>query len=491
MAKRFFPTQKKDKSRENINRFNDVINSSQNDFNLNLEKPYRFNDSECDKVFDTWLERFNDEWVNQVANVNAGNSLNQYNEFNLSRLSYAECAFLASDSIINNAINKYCNEILRRGGDIIIDIEDKDRQVKIKAYIEDRLKELDFFQVLREAISGSLIYGGSLIFIDINTEDLNKPLILKREILSLNKINGLRVIPPYLCGASQVNTFNPLNEDYMKPQQWFISGNAGTIHSSRFFELSIFDAPILLKPLYNFLGISLCQFMRSYVGDADVARKSLSDMLLRFKSEIIKSDLIKINPNEALGRAKAINKQKNNNSLILLTKEEEYIQSITPLVGLDKLISQIQENVAVSARIPAVKLLGLTPSGFNATGDFDLKSYYDEIMSLQNSKIKPIIDKVLRMLALEYGEDIYPSYEFELITTINKVDDATIKNLEADFISKNIADGVITSEQAFNYLKSNNLIDKSLDYDDTGEDDLEFNENGKDLDSNGENFKQE
>ena len=313
-----------------------------------------------------------------------------------------------------------------------------------------------------------------MIFIDINADDLSEPLYDKAKILTQNKINGLRVIPPYLCGASEVETANPLNADFMKPKKWYISGNQGVIDSSRVIPLTIFEAPSLIKPLFNFFGISLTQFMKNYVASADIARQSLSDMLLRFRSEIIKSDLIKINPSEAISRAKAINKQKNNNALMLLTKDEEYIQSITPLSGLDKLIAQLQENVAVSARMPSVKLLGLTPSGFNATGDFDLASYYDEIMSLQNSKIKPVIEKILDLLVKSFGWDnVLISYEFNTLEKSSDLEKANAKNLEMDFITKAIQNGILTSEQAFNYLKEKGLINDSFTYDDEAE---QFNE---------------
>lgn len=457
MKKRFYPSKRKQG-------FNDVINNAIESVSFTLEPPLKFNDERSEAIFNEWKTRFNDEWNNNIANINGGNALTQFSQFSLNRLSYAECAFLASDSIINNAITKYSNEILRKGGNIVLDMEDKEAEARLKEYLEKRLKKLDFFEVLRELINTSLIYGGAFLFIDVDTQELSEPIYLKKEIFTQNKIKALRVVPPYLCGACEVETANPLNKDFMKPIKWVVSGNNQAVHYTRLLSLSIFEAPLMLKPLYNFLGISLCQFMKNYVSSADIARQSLSDMLLRFKSEIIKSDLIKINPQEAIARGKAINKLKNNNALILLTKDEDYIQSITPLSGLDKLISQLQENVAVSARMPAVKLLGLTPSGFNATGDFDLNSYYDEIMSLQNAIIKPLIEKVLKMLCLEFNSDVMPSYEFEPLGKVTKLDEANITNLQADFINKLIQSGVITQEQGFNYLKSNELLDNSLHY---------------------------
>lgn len=470
MRKKFYPSQRKSK----LEQYNQIV-SSQLPSELDLNPPVRFTDEKAVAVFENWKSKFLDGWSNSIANINANNGLSQYNEYLLNRLSYAECAFLASDSIINNAITKYSNEILRKGGNIIINCDDLDIKDSLRDKLEKRLQELDFFSVLNEAIKTSLSFGGALIFIDINAEDLAEPLYDKAKIMSKNKIQGLRVIPPYLCGASEVETANPLNADFMKPKKWYIAGNSGVVDSSRVIPLVMFDAPSLIKPLFNFFGISLTQFMKSYVASADIARQSLSDMLLRFRSEIIKSDLIKINPTEAVSRAKAINKQKNNNALILLTKDEEYIQSITPLSGLDKLIAQLQENVAVSARLPSVKLLGLTPSGFNATGDFDLASYYDEIMSLQNSIIKPIIEQILNLLVKEAGwDDITASYEFHILEKSSDLDKAQVKNLEIDFITKAVGAGILTDEQAFNYLKDKGFIDASYDFSPSDELDIDL-----------------
>lgn len=472
MKRRFYPNKK-----SNLEKFNYMVNNSQKQ-GINLEPLVSFSDEntiehaeQCRKVYDTWLNRFSDNWSNSIANINANNALGQYSEFILNRLSYAECAFLAGDSIINNAITKYENEIFRRGGNIIINnIDNTTEADTIRKKLEQKIKELDLISILGEAVRTTLTFGGALIFIDVNADDLSAPLYDKAKILSQNTIKGLRVIPPYLCGASEVETANPLNADFMKPKKWYVSGNAGVIDTSRVIPLTIFESPTLIKPLFNFFGISLTQFMKNYVASADIARQSLSDMLLRFRSEIIKSDLIKINPSEAIARAKAINKQKNNQALMLLTKDEEYIQSITPLSGLDKLIAQLQENVAVSARMPSVKLLGLTPSGFNATGDFDLASYYDEIMSLQNSKIKPIIEKILNLLVKSLGwENILVSYEFNTLEKASDLDKAQAKNLEMDFISKAIQNGILTSEQGFMYLKEKGILNDSLTYDESNE----------------------
>lgn len=445
-----------------------------NENKIDFSKPFRVNDENCNNIYDKWVKKFQDEWVNNVASINTNNSLSQYNNFFINRLSYAESASLASDSIIHNAITKYCNEVFRKGGEIIINLENKELENEAKVYIENRLKELEFFDKLKEAMFTSLIYGGAFLFIDVNSEDLSKELIIRKEVFQNNKINGFVVVTPDLCAPASVNSYNPLSYDYMKPSLWNIGGNI--INSNRLVKLVIFDIPLLLKPLYNYFGVSLCQFMRPYVASADVARQALSDIFLRFKTDVIQTDLIKINPQEAVARAKAINKTRNNLSLLLLSNDENFVQTITSLSGLDKIVAQLLENVAVSARMPSVKLLGLTPSGFNSTGDFDLNSYYDEIMSLQNAIIKPIIEKILHLLSLELGLDIYPEYKFELLEKNTKLEKGQIDNLQADLVSKLIQAGIITQEQGFQILQKNGIFDNKMKFEEE-EDIFNFDNN--------------
>ena len=479
--KRFYPsTPKKDADWQSIK-----ANTQSPSISYDLSIPTRFNDERVNAVHNEWAKSFADSWVNSTANIGANNAIVNLSQFINARLPYAECAFLANDTIINNALSKISNEILRKGGEIKIDDFNGDSTEIVKA-LESRLKELNFWQVLNKAIVTSLTYGGALIFVDTNTdaENLDKPLYATATLAQNNKIQHLRVIEPYLCGAIEVNTSNPLNKDFMRPSKWFVSGG-GTIDKTRLLSLAIYQAPDMLKPLYNYLGISLCQFMRDYVMSADVSRQALSDIFLRFRTIIIQSDLPKINAQNAVDRVAVINKQRNNAGTLLLTNDEKYYETITPLSGLDKLIAQMQENIAVSARMPAVKLLGLTPSGFNATGDFDLKSYYDEIMSLQNAIIKPFIDKIMRYLALEIGFDLYPSFEFEPLNSETALNEAQINSTEANTINTLIQAGVITQEQGFAYLQSKEIIPKNEKFSEDAEVDFDLDMPSEDI--NGEN----
>ena len=74
------------------------------------------------------------------------------------------------------------------------------------------------------------------------------------------------------------------------------------------------------------------------------------------------------------------------------------------------------------------------------------------------------------MLVKSLGwENVLVSYEFNTLEKASDLDKAQAKNLEMDFISKAIQNGILTSEQAFMYLKEKGLINDSLTYDESSE----------------------
>ncbi len=449
--------------------------SDENQGIIDLVPLTNFND-EATKVFDNWSKKFSDEWVNNIASISANNSIAQYNEFILNRLSYVECSHLAIDPIISNAITKFANGMTRKGGEIILDdeLENKD---DILMQIEARFEELGGMEKINELIKTCLVYGRASLFLDVNTdvEKLEKKLVLKKETISENQLTNLQIVPPYGMGAVSVETSNMLNKDYMKPSKWYIQG-AGTVDSSRLIDLVIFDCPTLIKPIFNFGGISLCQFMKDYVSTADSTRKSLADIALRFKTDIIKTNLSKVNPVEAKARAKLINQYRNNLGLLLLTEDELFEQVNTPISGLEKISAHQMEYVSVAGRIPATILFGLTPAGLNATGEQESNNYYDELEAIQNSDLKPIIEKILHIICLEMDLDIKPKFKFNELKKDNELQTAQVQGTYIDNAIKLKDAGLATGEQSIDYVKENKALNDSFQYDDGAElnEEMEF-----------------
>lgn len=414
-----------------------------------------------------------DEWSNQVASLNANNSLMQYSVFNQERLSYAECASLYTDDWINRTISIKTNDLIDNRGifSVIDEVENSDDIIRD---LENELNRLDFWRKFKDLIQKAYIFGGAFLFIDCDTNDdgYEKPIYKTFETLSQNPIRDFKIIEAWLMAPQVANLNNPLAKDYMKPNKWYIAGG-GIVDSSRLRTLSFYEIPDLYKPMYNFLGVSLCQIMKDFVKQAKSMIASSSDLFLRFRTMIIKSDLLTTNPDEAVARAKANNQTMNNLGVMLLTNREEFIESITPIAGVYELLDKVCGLVGGSAGIPLFKLFGDNMGGGLNSGVNELKQYYDDIESIQNTILKPLVVEIAQMIAYSLGYNVKIDFTFNKISNESKLEQANRENLEVDKILKLVDSQIIDTEQAFKIAQANKLIPSDESFNLGGDDDFE------------------
>ena len=391
-------------------------------------------------------------WQNHIASVGINNSLQQYSSPILQRLSYQECANLATDSMISKAIDVIVREIFKSGGKWEATHLDIDN-------FEMILNSLDFYNKITLAVQRALEYGGAFIYINTDDTNLSLPLYINEKTSKKNKITGLTVIEPWQAAPVQVNTFNPLKNNYMQPDLWWVLGASSTVHKTRLIPIVFYSVPDLIKPLYNYLGLPLSFYMKNYVSNADTVRQSISDLVLRFRTKIIKTTAQKIADPQTQARVKYMNATSNNLATLLLAKDEEWIETVTSLSGMDNLLSQMYELMTASTRgIPVTKLLGLSPRGFNATGEYDENNFYDVIDGYAKSVVIPVMEKAAEyVLCFKAGVLDEPKYTFNPRKQIKQKEQAEINNLKADYVSKLIMSGVITGKDAIRAISEDNF----------------------------------
>lgn len=391
-------------------------------------------------------------WQNYAASIGVNNSLQQYSKHILNRLSYQECANLATDSMISKAIDVIMREIFKSGGKWVLSHIDSQN-------FEMILNSLDFYNKIRLAVQKSLEYGGAFIYINTDDVNLNLPLYLNEKTVGISKITNLTVLEPWQVAPIQVNSFNPLKENYMNPDLWWVLGAATSVHRTRLIPVVFYSVPDLIKPMYNYLGLPLSYYMKNYVSNADTVRQSVSDLILRFRTKIIKTTAQKIADPQTQARVKYMNATSNNLATLLLAKDEEWIESSTSLSGMDNLLSQMYELMTASTRgIPVTKLLGLSPRGFNATGEYDENNFYDVIDGYAKTVVIPLMEKIAKyILCFKAGILNDVKYEFNPRKQIHPKEQAEIYNLKADYLSKLIMSGVLTGKDAIRAINEDNF----------------------------------
>ena len=110
--------------------------------------------------------------------------------------------------------------------------------------------------------------------------------------------------------------------------------------------------------------------------------------------------------------------------------------------------------IAEINRTPAVKLLGISPSGFNATGESDIRNYYDHVMSKQEL-LRDGIQKILDIIQLTTTGTIDQSISFEFNALGADDDQADVQTAAArvNMLNSLLQTNVLSAEEVRKSVK--------------------------------------
>lgn len=297
--------------------------------------------------------------------------------------------------------------------------------------IENELKKLHIKDLFHKAVTTTGYMGGAFIFIDTGEDDLTLPLAindLSAELKEGSKVKFV-VVDPVNVSPIEYNCIDPLRDDYMQPRMWQVLGKR--VHASRLLPFVENQPPMLLKPNYNFLGIPQAQILWDYVMHFNQTRASTARLLEKISLLVVQTDMDAVLSDEhgiELFDAKMefLERYRNNDSIFVCDKESEGVMNVqTTIAGCTDVVRQSLELIACINRTPAVKLLGISPSGFNATGESDLKNYYDYVASKQELYREQIQTIINVIQLVEFGNiDPAITFKFEPLNEENKASQA-------------------------------------------------------------------
>ena len=369
-------------------------------------------------------------------------------------IGYPRLAELAQISEYRSVSETTANEMTRQWIEIK-SVGEEDNSDLIKQ-IEECYERLNVRDVFRKAIETDGLFGRGQILVQIKDHDgkLANPLLLTEKTIAKGSLKSLVNIEPMWTTPAPYNAIDPTLPDFYKPKAWYVM--AQEIHASRLFTLISRPVPDMLKPAYNFGGVSMTQLMMPYVERWLRTVDSVSDLLHSFSLSGIKTDMSAILSGSDDGdtnimlRAELYNRLRDNRGLMLLSKdEEEFFQFNTPLSGLDALLAQSQEQMAAPSHTPLVKLLGITPSGLNASTEGEIAVYYDHIRAMQENLLRDPLDKLLKLVQLHLFGKVNDNITFDFVPLqqMSETELSTIRKSDTDRDVAYIQAGVVSAEE--------------------------------------------
>lgn len=298
-------------------------------------------------------------------------------------------------------------------------------------------------------------FGMGLIYIDIkgaenDPDELKKPLLLDEGKIDKGALVAFRPVDPTWVSPSFYNSTDPLAPWFMVPETWFVMGKE--VHASRLLIIRSREVPDILKPSYNFGGLSLSQIAKPYVDNWLRTRQSVSDLIHSFSVFVLKTTLSAYlaDASQLAKRVSAFILGRDNKGLMLVDKDQEDFANVSASVsGLDGLQAQAQEQLASVTKIPLVKLLGTSPKGLNASSDGEIRVFYDHIHALQERVFGEPLTRALKVIQLsELGAvDDGIGFEFVGLWELDEAGKAAVQKTKADTGAVLMAGGVVSNEE--------------------------------------------
>lgn len=325
-------------------------------------------------------------------------------------------SLVAQNGVVQNIINTISNAATQEWGQLYYDGNDKSAEDKMRK-MEAKAASLKLRETIRIAHQKTILFGGCMVYPKITGDDKK----LQKEFINQanQQIRYLKVIEPLYVVPTSFEASNPLSKYFYAPEIWAVNGTM--THISRLMHFQSNDAPLLLKPVYQFFGISVIQLLLSYLKIFDLMRDDIAAIVHRYNVNVLKTDISAILEGSTSDqdvaslrtRIELFTKLANNFGVMVLDRErEEWEQFNMALNGLDKLVQQNLEYIPIICQIPATKLFGTSPTGFGSSGEHELKTFYDLIKSEQTNKLLPHIERIFESIQYELFGEYDPNIKF-------------------------------------------------------------------------------
>ncbi len=348
---------------------------------------------------------------------------------------------------------------------------DNDKNERIKE-LEERIDNLRLKEVFTAAAVNECYFGrGQIVPVFKQEKDFDLPLIVSNKTIQQGSLKTFKAIEPIWTTPASYNANNPTDDDFYKPNKWFIMGRQ--IDASWIETIITRPLPDILKPAYNFSGMSLSQLAEPYVNNWLRTRQSVSDLINKFSLTAIKTDMNRVltgsDDGESLDqRIELMQAYRSNEGILALDMNREDIMQInTPLSGLSELQAQSQEHLCSVSRIPSMIYTGISPTGMNASSEGEIRSFYDFISSMQEVYY-PALDRSIKIIQLDLWGEIDPeiTFKFKSLWQMSELDASTIRLNRANEAAAYIDRQVLSQDE----VRENIAADK-----DSGWDNIDIN----------------
>lgn len=311
-------------------------------------------------------------------------------------IGYPLCAVMSTHWLVDKACSMPAEDALRAGYEVKVNAEIDNTETVLKA-IKAVDKKRKIKDQMREFIHFGRVFGVRHALFKVQTTDpeyyekpFNPDAVTPGSYLGIAQIDPNFIIPMLEDGS----LIDPSSIHYYNPIYYNIGGKK--YHKSHFVIYVPYPVVDLLKPQYRFGGVSVPQRIYERVYAAERTANEAPILAMTKRTYVFKTDGVEFFSKlaDSVARlAQWITVRDNQGALVVDKEGEELTQLDTSLADFDALMMNQYQLASSCANVPATKLLGTTPKGFNATGEGEAEDYRIFLESIQSHAAQPLLER--------------------------------------------------------------------------------------------------
>ena len=310
-------------------------------------------------------------------------------------IGWQTAAMLSQNWLIDKACTMPAKDACRNGYEVTIN-DGSDVAPEVLDYIRNQDKKFGINKNCVEFVRNGRIFGIRIAMFEVISNDpdyYTKP--FNPDGVTVGSYKGISQIDPYWITPelSIDASSNPAARDFYEPTWWRINGKR--VHRSHLVIMRNSELPDILKPSYIYGGVPIPQRIAERVFAAERVANEAPMLAASKRLTVLNIDITQAMANQQVFEQKLTywTEIMNNYGVKVIGEGEQIQQFDTSLSDLDGVIMTQFQLVAAASGVPATKLLGTSPKGFNATGEFEEASYHEELESIQEHDLTPLVER--------------------------------------------------------------------------------------------------
>lgn len=311
-------------------------------------------------------------------------------------VSWQVAALMSQHWLVDKACNMPARDAVRVGYDVSLP-DDTPQADEILAEFAKQDKKYNINGAMREFIHMGRVYGIRVAIFRVRSTDPDyyvKPFnidgVTPGSYLGISQVDPIWCVPE----LTDASLNDPAGLRFYEPEFYVVGSQR--YHRSHLCVFIPHPVPDVIKPTYQYGGKPLPQLIYERVYAAERTANEAPQLAMTKRLIVHKTDGAGFfsNLTKSIARMLDFSQVRDNYGVMVIDKDADDItQHDTSLADLDATIMTQYQLVASIAEVPATKLLGTTPKGFNSTGDAEAEDYRIMLESIQANDLTPMLTR--------------------------------------------------------------------------------------------------